>query len=83
VILKNNNAVNIFQNPANTQITVDYKSRSKNVTLEIYNITGQKIKSFVNFNSQQTINVSDFPDGLYLLKINDGGNSFNQRFIKQ
>lgn len=81
-IPKNNNSFTLYPNPANTQITIAYKAQTKNARIEIFNATGQKVNSFVYFNQVQTIDISDFADGLYLIKITDGKNSSVQRFVK-
>lgn len=81
-IQKNNSSFTLYPNPANTQITIAYKAETKNARIELFNATGQKINSFVYFNQQQTIDISGFPNGLYLIKITDGKNSSVQRFVK-
>lgn len=84
-INENNSApiFKIYPNPANTQITIDYTMQTKNAVIEIYNTSGQKIESFIYFNSQQTIDIRNLSDGLYLIKITDGNNSYVKRFVKQ
>ena len=77
---KSNNSFSLYPNPANTQITIAYKAETKNARIEIFNATGQKINSFVYFNQSQTLDISDFSNGLYLVKITDGKNSSVQRF---
>lgn len=81
-VQENSNSFTLYPNPANTQITIAYKAETKNARIELFNATGQKINSFVYFNQLQTIDISGFPNGLYLIKITDGKNSSVQRFVK-
>lgn len=81
-IQKNSNSFTLYPNPANTQITIAYKAQTKNARIELFNATGQKINSFVYFTQLQTIDISDFANGLYLIKITDGKNNSVQRFVK-
>jgi len=59
----------VFPNPASNQITISGVNQTEFV--EIYNITGQKtLETKVNTNNN-TINVSNFSNGMYFLKIKD------------
>jgi hypothetical protein len=76
--------IDLFPNPASDNIIVNYGKILKNSTLEIYNVTGQLIKNEeIDQTSTQSINISEFPKGLYILKISDGKNIGVKRFVKQ
>ena len=75
----NKNAVAIYPNPANENLTVsmDFK---KTETAEIYSLEGRKVsESNINSNNN-VINVSKLNKGVYLLKIK--GTDVVQKFIK-
>lgn len=82
--LSNNIIVNIYPNPTNKNITIDYKTLSKKYNIKIYNASGTLIKNIDLVNSFETIiNISDFKNGIYLLNVYDGKNFVSKRFIKQ
>ncbi len=58
---------NIYPNPASLTVNIIYKNNQP-VNLIISNIAGQNIKE-TTFNSSKTIDVSAFPKGIYLFKI--------------
>ena len=62
------NEINIYPNPAQNFITIDYKSTNK-LSIDIYNVNGQLILS--NQNTDKIINISDFISGTYIIKIKD------------
>ncbi len=80
----NENELNIYPNPASENITINYTSTSKNVSIKIYDTTGKLVKRIDNIKSgENTINISELENGLYLLNLQDGDNSATKRFIKQ
>lgn len=78
------NELSIYPNPASENITINITSTSKNVSVKIYDATGRMVKNMENVKSgENTINVSELENGLYLLNLQDGNNSVTKRFIKQ
>jgi Alpha amylase, catalytic domain/Secretion system C-terminal sorting domain len=63
--------INLYPNPSN-----NYFQLSKAVeTVEIYTITGQKIKGYEGgFSSDATFDISELSNGLYLVKLKDVSN---------
>ncbi len=59
--------ISIFPNPATTQTTITYPIAEKAITLQIYNMLGQKVyeEKLAKGNSQTTINITGFKPGLY------------------
>ncbi len=62
-------AARIYPNPATTNIYVENNSGA---TIELYNLTGQKVKTVANANRNAVINVSDLNAGTYIVKVIDG-----------
>ena len=63
---------NVFPNPAANTISVDFDNHSDYKDIEIYNLQGQVLKQ-IDANAQ-TIDVSSFPNGLYLISVlNENG----------
>ena len=68
------NDVQIYPNPASTQITIDAGSNWNEVTaLELYDLSGRKVWS-ERVNARTTlVNLSNFSEGIYILKLNGTG----------
>ena len=80
----NINSLSIYPNPTSNNITINFTSTSKNVSIKIYDATGRLVKNIENAkSSENTINVSELQNGLYILNLQDGNNSLTKRFVKQ
>lgn len=72
------NTIKVYPNPVTDWIYFD--SENPIQTVEIYNLQGQKIIT----SNQHSINTSELPSGMYLLKITDENNlKFTQKIIKK
>ncbi|HRP89412.1 MAG TPA: T9SS type A sorting domain-containing protein [Edaphocola sp.] len=69
----------IYPNPANTEIFIDYPFNSK-WRISVYNLEGKELQTIKNMPAPKSINVSNYPQGLYYIKINDGKQSFFKSF---
>lgn len=59
-------AVNVFPNPTNDVLRIDNATKA---SIYLYNFNGQLIQVKQNLGASETINVSSFKSGMYLLKI--------------
>jgi hypothetical protein len=76
--------INIFPNPASSYVLIETSGMTGNMSYEIFDIVGRKIKNgTLNFTSKNVIDVSSIGKGLYLLNISDSMNKFSRKFIKQ
>ena len=66
----------ILNNPVVDELIVHSENK---LDISIFNILGQKLIETKNINS---IDVSNLPKGLYLIKATDGNNSSTKKFIK-
>jgi photosystem II stability/assembly factor-like uncharacterized protein len=89
-ILGTNNFVNksktvVYPNPNNGRFCIDLKEPKSKMQVEIYNIWGQKIYEASIFLPQITneIDFTSHPKGVYLIKINDGENSYREKIMVQ
>lgn len=75
-----------YPNPVTTELRVTLPQDWQNTKLSfaLYNVNGQLVKQVINNRSGQTetINVSDVPAGLYMMKVNNGDQSAVQRIVK-
>jgi hypothetical protein len=68
------NNLNVYPNPADDQVTVEYTSAGNDATLSIYNLVGQEV-IYRNLNSMDntlTIDVSDLSEGIYFYAVKEG-----------
>jgi len=76
--------ISFYPNPVINEININfYDSRAQ--TIEIFNLTGRKIKSLPVINSLMSIDVSQYSAGMYFLSIKDNlGNILDtRRFSKK
>jgi len=60
----------IYPNPASNNISLDIQPRVEIIFLEIINIQGKVILHQKVSNNNISFNVSSFPDGLYVIRLN-------------
>lgn len=80
-----NKYISIYPNPTNGKFCIDLKEPKSKMEIEIYNALGQKTyKSSILFPlSTNEIDFSAQSKGVYLIKINDGENSYNEKILIQ
>lgn len=77
--------LNIYPNPATNQIVIEL-IETKSTSIEIKNILGQTVKTIDNrvINKNQIeIDVSEFPNGLYFVQIQNGNKMEREKFVKE
>ena len=79
-IAENATALNIYPNPAVDRVVIETEATIEAVS--IYTLTGVMIYSEVDFNNN-TINVSDFASGVYVMKVRTENGEVVKRFIKK
>ncbi|MCX6296845.1 MAG: T9SS type A sorting domain-containing protein, partial [Bacteroidetes bacterium] len=68
----NENSIRIYPNPTSGNITIECGNAFQSeITIDIYSVTGQKIytNTFDSKNKNQKVNLSDFANGMYTIKI--------------
>lgn len=79
---------NVYPNPAGTNINIDYTSLTDgNVSIEIYDISGQLVYTLGDMQVQKGMNVknidiSQLNAGVYMMKLNSNTESDVIRFVK-
>lgn len=87
---KTNNFVDdfaVFPNPAFQEVSVKFRSKEKEMNMEILNINGSLVLS-KKINSSdalyhEKLNISTIEKGTYFIRITGNGQSFTKTFIKQ
>ena len=77
--IKQNKEINIFPNPNNGRFTLQTMFTSG--SLRIININGQEVYSTEFSSSLNTIDISDFASGIYLIKIENEGAVYYEKII--
>jgi hypothetical protein len=70
----------IFPNPATTKITLQIPSSKEITGIRIFEMNGAEVKHFSV--QPDKINISDLAPGIYLVKAELAGGTFQGRFIK-
>lgn len=80
----NENAVNIFPNPAKDKIQIQSLGFSIQL-LEIYNVLGEKVYASSNLKQQvlNEIDLSAFQKGIYFVKIDGDSKTFTRKIVVQ
>lgn len=84
-VLKNDNfnfesSFVLYPNPVDDTFAISINTEK----IEIYNVTGQLVKTFTNTFSDESLSVSDLQKGVYLVKVFDNNsNQATKKFIKQ
>ncbi len=78
------NSIKIYPNPATSEFTIS-QNLSEEGTVQLYDISGKKIKSLFNGNFGANKNITVKTDGLaagiYLVKVNSGKQSVTKKLI--
>jgi len=80
--------MDVYPNPARDEVTLGYSLvRKNNVRIELFDLSGNRIKSFVNSAShyegsyKSTFNVSELAAGTYLCTFTSGENSISKKIV--
>lgn len=71
--------IKIYPNPIEDSFKIENLSNSTIKTIELFNISGKKIKQFYN---SESYDVNDLPSGVYFIKIKTEQTETNRKLIK-
>ncbi|MBN2891252.1 MAG: T9SS type A sorting domain-containing protein [Bacteroidales bacterium] len=72
----------IHPNPADKFLNVNYlDSNFELLNLQIIDLSGKIVKTFVNSDNSETLDVSDLEQGTYILFVQIGENRFSEKFV--
>ena len=80
-IVENNSQLSIYPNPSNGKILIS--GGNKLTKLEIHNTTGVTVYATSNFegNNAKQIDISNFPVGIYFVKVSDKENIYSKKIL--
>jgi hypothetical protein len=81
-----NNSINIYPNPStNGHVTVQLNMKeAAKVVIDIYNVAGAKVGTIdlgTITNTKQVIDLSQYANGMYILKFNNGNTTVNKKVM--
>lgn len=77
--IQNSHSVDIYPNPAKSNITIN--STFENSIINIYSVTGKKVKTVQANTKQSKINISDLTEGIYFVSVISGENTISKKII--
>lgn len=78
--------LHVFPNPSDGWITIDLTEFNfQELQLEIFNMSGNCVlnQSFEKRENSVSVDISDFPAGVYMLRLIDGQQSYTQKILKK
>jgi hypothetical protein len=80
-IAKNNSEFTYYPNPAKDKLIIKFNVKEP-ITINLFNILGAKVKSFVHTGSESEINIADLQNGMYFLRFKEGNQTISKSFAK-
>ena len=75
--------LSIFPNPANNKLTIQCPvTGAAKATLSLYNSMGRPVREYTITNGSSTIDISNLPPGIYLVKLLVNDEIYSNKFIK-
>jgi len=83
--IQGENMLSLSPNPAHDEISISFLSSDRNYKIEIMDLIGKVVHSFERSGSEgintEKINVSEFPKGIYMVRMTSEGENVVTRFI--
>ncbi len=79
----NDEAVEVYPNPATNQLTIQLKNNKQKNMLEIKDMLGQTVYTETIHPPTITLDISTYPSGVYFISIRDEKKIINRKFIKE
>jgi len=77
-----NDIVQVFPNPASTQLTIRASAfQNENALAQVFNISGQLVKTFTLNSGEAQVNVEELASGVYVIQINGEERIFSERIV--
>jgi hypothetical protein len=73
--------VSFYPNPVKDQLTLKFPVK-EGITVEIYNVLGMRVKTFVHSNATTSVNIGDLQNGVYFIRFTENGKLYTKQFTK-
>lgn len=77
-----NDAITLYPNPATNVLNIQNNTDDANASIDIYSVSGARVKSLKATESLTTVSVSDLQTGVYFVKVTMNNQVGNYKFIK-
>jgi len=77
-----NNSIIIYPNPVSNELTIEAENLNENTKVEILNSVGMVLYNGI-LQAKTTVKTSNFPIGIYLVKVENGKSNDVRRIIKK
>jgi hypothetical protein len=78
-----NASIELFPNPAQSQLNIAINATYENNAVEIFNAVGQIVYTRTNISDNLvSLNVNGWPIGMYIVRYSDNNGTINRSFIK-
>lgn len=80
--------ITLAPNPAHDNLTVDYvTSEEGTISIQVYDVIGQLMSSSTDLSVEKgansiLLNIRAYPNGVYILRVKQGGQAITRRFVK-
>jgi hypothetical protein len=78
-----NNEISIYPNPLTTILHIDFKNLNIDTQIEIKNLQGQIILNQKVDTKLNIVNLDQYSNGVYFIKINSNNEIYNYKLVKQ
>jgi hypothetical protein len=75
------NAIAVYPNPSNGLYIIK-NNQNDSFTTSVYNLSGQMLINKKSDNANETIDITPYPNGIYVLRISDKNNTYIEKLIK-
>ncbi len=77
--------IEVYPNPVRTILNIDYSAVTPVEHIEVYNINGKRLASYKynSYKSKIELNLSEYPAGIYLIKISNESETSIKKVLKQ
>lgn len=77
-------AITIYPNPANEVLFIKNSDLDKDYKIEVYNINGAKVlETLLSSDATERIDISNFANGIYMIRLYNGKKLQQVKFVKQ
>ncbi|MDD4970335.1 MAG: two-component regulator propeller domain-containing protein [Paludibacter sp.] len=76
------NKISIWPNPANSFVNIDLSGQNSNNDISVLDSKGSLILKNTTSSNNVQLNISNFKQGLYFIRVNTGSNIISKRLIK-
>ena len=71
----------IYPNLGEDEYFIEFENMTPSLQIEIFNTNGKRIKNIWNASKRTKISISDYPSGVYVVKVSDEKQSSSKRIV--